>query len=216
MRDAHTTISDYVKRTLIKIITLLSLLMAIALASGWLRGGQMADLWGYTWLEADGVKLRDVSVGSLDSKLCIRWGSAVHNETSLNATGFHARSDLANGVRWLIAPNTAFYAYTRIDHSELCGVGYYLLSLRTGWTYQTIALPYWALLPPFLILPAYWRLQLWKRRRRHARIQHGLCTGCGYDLRASKDRCPECGTPILARTKACSDGFIAGRQGKAT
>jgi len=37
-------------------------------------------------------------------------------------------------------------------------------------------------------------------RRELKRMREGLCMHCGYDLRQSKDRCPECGQPIL-RTK---------------
>jgi hypothetical protein len=33
-----------------------------------------------------------------------------------------------------------------------------------------------------------------RRRRRRRRRAAGLCESCGYDLRASADRCPECGT----------------------
>jgi hypothetical protein len=35
--------------------------------------------------------------------------------------------------------------------------------------------------------------------RRYARLGRGFCAYCGYDLRASKSRCPECGAPIAPR-----------------
>jgi hypothetical protein len=51
-----------------------------------------------------------------------------------------------------------------------------------------VTIPYW--IPCVLTaLP----LALRRLRRKH---REGHCTKCDYDLRASKDRCPECGRPI--------------------
>lgn len=49
---------------------------------------------------------------------------------------------------------------------------------------------YWLIAAISAMLPATWFRD--NRRRRHRR-RDGLCTACGYDVRASPGRCPECG-----------------------
>jgi hypothetical protein len=43
-----------------------------------------------------------------------------------------------------------------------------------------------------LSLP-FWFPFAWKAEREQKRRRRGLCPACGYDLRATPDRCPECG-----------------------
>ena len=58
------------------------------------------------------------------------------------------------------------------------------------------AVPYWFICavtaaPPLLAL-----LYLRRDLRRRTRIKRGLCPACGYDLRGTAERCPECGMAI--------------------
>lgn len=64
---------------------------------------------------------------------------------------------------------------------------------------HSLRLPLYYLFVFFSVLPAVW-VRRALRQRRLSRI--GKCTHCGYDLRASTDRCPECGTPIAAKQES--------------
>ena len=60
-----------------------------------------------------------------------------------------------------------------------------------GWQ---VVVPYWAIVPATAVLPVVWE---WRRRTRRRREIAGLCPSCGYDLRATPERCPECGASHL-------------------
>jgi len=68
---------------------------------------------------------------------------------------------------------------------------------NVGVTQWSVAVPYWMLMgiaTPLSVMRVYqWR----KRRRTTRRALRGLCEGCGYDLRHSPGRCPECGRERL-------------------
>lgn len=49
------------------------------------------------------------------------------------------------------------------------------------------------------------RLIGWRRRRQRLRREIGLCLNCGYDLRASRERCPECGVPVSAKPDSANE-----------
>lgn len=67
----------------------------------------------------------------------------------------------------------------------------------TGWE---IAFPHWLLLLTLTAVVIWAWVRLLQSRKRASMLD--LCRVCGYDLRASPQRCPECGTPRTPATPA--------------
>lgn len=69
-----------------------------------------------------------------------------------------------------------------------------------------VVIPTWFVAGCTLILPGLWMLMMRRRTLTRRRLAAGLCATCGYDLRASRERCPECGavpadsSPVRAAT----------------
>ena len=62
------------------------------------------------------------------------------------------------------------------------------------------SVPHWFVVAVTATLPACWLLSAYRKRRREGRSKSGLCSGCGYDLRATPGRCPECGAIAVTNT----------------
>jgi len=64
---------------------------------------------------------------------------------------------------------------------------------RQGDTHLTVAIPLWSLVAAFAVLPLMWDVRHRRRHRTKTRGRAGQCPICGYDMRATPTRCPECG-----------------------
>ncbi len=73
--------------------------------------------------------------------------------------------------------------------------------------YFYVILPLW--IPTVLFASILW-FSFVPLRRRRKRKKLGLCLKCGYDLRASKERCPECGKEFDSELITTADGDCGG------
>jgi hypothetical protein len=178
---------DRVRHWLVLLLTLLAILN-VAL---WMRSGWVAERIEYLTFEERGLNLvRHEYLFASGNGLC----NVVHVSDEVPAYGPDHTGRAVAG--WYYERGTGVWTP---PPTVLGRLGFTALTFRHGtqaWTQMTV--PYWCT-TILLVLPS---VVLIVRARREAihrqRLALGLCVSCGYDLRASAQRCPECGAAIVS------------------
>jgi hypothetical protein len=165
------------KRRLLNFLTVLSLLLCVAVAVLWVRSYWMADAWG--WARESAA----VHAGADSGRLRVGWTVLAPGSTFAPSKTMHISWRLGVDPPAITLPTTV----------SILGFAVHRNKLPSGFDSAILLLPFWfvagvASLPPAVLLRAARR-----RREREQQMRNHLCSRCGYDLRATPGRCPECG-----------------------
>jgi hypothetical protein len=165
-------------------------LLAVGVVGLWVDSIETRSHIGYSWGSRNDDSVRNVFVTSGKQRFLIwhlRWGP------SENVGTFHSEWHVSRGnepERYgdsILEQSPGFLGWFGLGR-EVSNTG--ATANSTGLTMYWLMFPHWFLLLLLLPWPAKrgWGWLKLRRRRRK-----GLCLHCGYDLRASPERCPECG-----------------------
>ena len=174
------------RRILLNSATAVSLVLCAATVALWVRSYWVADRWNLT--TGRGPPYRYSLAATWAGGACVtsarEYPDGRTYAGSLEAAPGLAWPHLLPGVqdrrvRWGFGRLGGRYVFTQ-DGVRL-----------TSYPWSGIAFPLWAPAAAFAAIPLY-RVARFAARRR--RVRAGLCPACGYDLRATPEQCPECGT----------------------
>jgi len=175
----------------------LLLLLCVAVCALWVRGQSSSDWFHWTQTREHEWQRETLVVGGDGFYGSHQWfffdypGSARKYAENLGATsGFSHKTSQPqrnpySGTFW---NRLGFGMRPGTPQTDTSSDGPY------RYVYSHAHVPYWFVLlvlsPPWCL----WFALARARRRRARRARLGQCTRCGYDLRASPRRCPECGS----------------------
>jgi hypothetical protein len=199
-----------VRRRLFNLAAVVSLVLLVSVGVLWPRSyWQIDQVWWHSYVSDNGSVLirRYWTISSGNGGLWLHvdthtMGPAAY---AANAPGIRALYPKGKAAQWESSVLTnqfqlsSFHHFLGFLHAPLSSKTP-IASVRTHWW----RVPYWAVALTAAILPWQW-LALRRRWRLSYRRQNHLCLRCGYDLRASPDRCPECGTAAKRHAAAGID-----------
>jgi hypothetical protein len=176
-------------RTFFNAMTILSLVLLIGSVILWVRSYTVEDM--LLWLRMDGGRYTQTAPGCLVlAEETASFRGLKRDEYGLKY--YHERASPVSSVivRMLtlsIGPRDTWI------QGEWGGFGLWRWqSADKVYSKTTILVPFWSIVGVTSLLPLGW---LVRRLFRRGGARSGLCRTCGYDLRATPDRCPECGRP---------------------
>lgn len=165
-------------------VRLTSMLLCAAIVIIWIRSYRVADNFQYfeRWRErAVGISTQcgQLHIGSFD--------------TTIYSNFRHWPDDV--GIRYTTQQPRSLLENNWVSETAWSRLGFWMGDSKHGPHIWVFSIPLW--LPFIVTLPgAIGGARVGSRfatvRRR---MRSGCCQRCGYDLRATPDHCPECGTP---------------------
>ena len=181
------------KRRLLTIAAVLSFLLCLATFALWVRSYWVADAFECHTRNVLRARLADFQLDAARGTVRFVCRSV---DTSGYATGIRATDPVRPTKHTTMTGDP--WAFERPWYQwRHWGCGYDRREIgrwpngRVIQTTTCVYFPYWPAVAFTGIAPMFWLRSVLPRLFRRRR--QGFCRSCGYDLRATPDRCPECG-----------------------
>jgi hypothetical protein len=194
----------FLRDTSVYVFAVFSFLPLTVSIWGWIRSSALID--GFDYVRATGPGKLNLDIFSIESlgngllldfqrfrtpfgtAVLVDWAHSVRHEPGWHWTGgpkYSPKHFQMPPLSYLSRPNGPHPLGFQTDSGMQSSGG-------IVWNYYDLSVPYWAVTMFFALIPG----ALLTRALFRASRPEGSCPVCGYDLCATPNRCPECGTAV--------------------